>query len=95
VGLHQDKMCMRLLSSENKLLAMLIIERDLGVTTRTYIEALNMMQGFTFSAEDGKLIAKVISSKTQNCSELTNIISFFFKRIYVMTINLCLISRLS
>ena len=93
VGLYEDKMCMRLFSSENKPLAMLMIEQDLGVPTCTYIEALNKVNGSTFSAEDGKLIAKVISSKTQNCSELTNIISFFFKRIDVMIINFCLISR--
>jgi tudor domain-containing protein 1/4/6/7 len=94
VDIHDDKMGMRLCNSENKLLATLMIEQDVGIPTCTYTEALNMMQGFTYSAGDTKLIEKVISLKTQNCSELINIFLFFFKRIFVMTINLCLISSL-
>jgi hypothetical protein len=42
-----------------------MIEQDVGIPTCiTYTEALNMMQGFTYSAGDTKLIEKVISLKT-------------------------------
>jgi hypothetical protein len=75
VGLHEDKMCMRLLSSENKLLAELMMEQNLGVPTHTYIEALNKMNGSTFSAEDGKLIAKVISDTVKWTTQHLNFVT--------------------